>query len=107
MISHKKMRNKKDRLFLSAVLMMLCFAAIAQTNSSSEETELLRLTNVLRTNPRLFLQKHARPFLIENDEDTVTNKYVSSLISELQSLPSTGALSLDPELNNLARAFAK
>jgi uncharacterized protein YkwD len=91
-------------------LLLSSCGAFCQTllvgNPHPKETALLQLINEARTNPKKFLQEKALPYIVEAEEDTVKNKYVSSLLSELRRQNRLVPLQQDIYLHNEAHAFA-
>jgi uncharacterized protein YkwD len=71
-----------------------------------KELELLQLINEVRTNPKRFLKDKALPYLMEEEEDTVKNKYVSSLLADLRKQRPLASLKPDVYLHDHAHEFA-
>jgi uncharacterized protein YkwD len=83
----------------------LCQKLLAD-NQHPKEIELLQLINEVRVNPKKFLKNKALPYLIETEEDTVGNKYVSSLLAALRKQQPLVSLKPDIYLHDQAHEFA-
>jgi uncharacterized protein YkwD len=98
------------KCFMLALFLMSFIAGLSQKPAKEDkhkgESELLALINEVRTTPKKFLTNKALPYIIENDEDTVVNKYVSSLLKDLRKQSSIGPLESDPYLHDQAHSFA-
>lgn len=89
------------------IALLLCpFLNAHGQNIRHEEKRLLELINDLRANPQAFLQKTARPYLIDNAIDSVQNRYAASLLMELKKQKPLPSLHKNMILTNRAQAFA-
>jgi uncharacterized protein YkwD len=95
------------RILVIALITFAAKVASAQIEALSDELELLRLTNELRTDPQRFLQQVVRPYFISQKADTVGNEYRSSLLAELNVQAAGPALKREALLDKKAREFAK
>lgn len=91
------MKSLSFFLFLS--LNLICFG---QTESEKKVVELI---NQVRTNPQLFLNEVALPYIKENDLSR--NRYAKSLIRELERLDSMKPLAFDSSLQKMSVDFAE
>jgi uncharacterized protein YkwD len=95
---------------LTFFLLLSSYCSLCQTlltnNQHQKELELLQLTNEVRTNPKKFLADRALPYLIDAEEDTIKNKYVSSLLADLRKQRPLAPLKEDVYLHDQAHKFA-
>jgi uncharacterized protein YkwD len=99
-----------NRAFLLVLSLISFISGLSQKpvkeDNHKGESELLALINEVRTTPKKFLTSKALPYIIENDEDTVGNKYVSSLLKDLRKQNSIAPLESDLYLHDQAHLFA-
>jgi uncharacterized protein YkwD len=98
--------NYLTKVIAVCFLQVITFQIVGQT-VYDEERKLLELMNHLRRDPQNFLDLVARPYIIRKGMDSVENKYVVSLISELKKQVVRPPLAHDKFLSRKARAFAK
>ena len=85
-----------------AVYLILLLPGIGQ--SQSREDEVLKLLNVVRTNPQGFINSHVKEYLKENN--LTKNRYAQSLISDLKKCAKMGALKTSKALTDVAQLHA-
>lgn len=88
-------------LFL-ILCILISFSGFSQTTS---ETKVLDYINQVRTNPQLFLNEVALPYIKNNDFSR--NRYAKSLIRELQKQDSIQPLAFESSLQEMSIDFAK
>jgi uncharacterized protein YkwD len=95
---------------LLLLLVLSSYDGFSQTllasNPHPKELELLQLINEVRTNPKKFLADRALPYILETEEDTVENRYVASLLTQLRNPHPVAALKQDIYLHDQAHSFA-
>ncbi len=73
-------------------------------HSQSREDEVLKILNMVRTNPQGFLKSHVNAYLEEND--LTKNSYARSLITDLKKCAAMSELNTSKALNKVAQMHA-
>jgi uncharacterized protein YkwD len=86
------------------LLAFLSFFSLSLLSQTEEELDLLRLINLCRTEPKRFLEEYARPYILENGLDKLTES--RSLIRALDKQKELKPLSFAGDLHDIASMHA-
>ena len=86
------------------VVLFICLNLICFGQTESEK-KVVELINQARTNPQLFLNEVALPYI--KKKDLSRNRYAKSLIHELERLDSMKPLTFDSSLQKMSEDFAE
>lgn len=91
---------------LPAELVTQCNTALNITGMSQQEKDVVLITNLVRVNPKLFLQVFLNDYVQTSEFYTMQNSYVVSLQKELNQVKSLPPLKVEVFINQTAAGHA-
>jgi uncharacterized protein YkwD len=89
---------------MRGILLLITLILPFTSHSQSDTEDIVKLLNVVRTNPQNFLAEYVNPYIEKNN--LRKNKYAKSLVAELKEAKKSGALQLSPVISKIAEGHA-